>query len=40
MEDIKTHPIDSSAVADPTGERADILNTAPDQQSIIPGECD
>ncbi len=39
MEDIKTHPIEINAVADPTGERADILNTATDQQTLFQGSA-
>lgn len=36
MEDIKTHPIETSAVAD---EKADILDTAADQQSSFQGSA-
>ena len=32
MEDTKTHPIETSALVDPAGDIADILNTAADKQ--------
>ena len=39
MEDIKTHAIETSAVADPIGERADNQNTAADQQTSFQGSA-
>ena len=35
MEEIKTHPIETSAVTESIGERADILNTAAEQQTSV-----
>ena len=40
MEDIKTHSIETSAVADPTDERADILEYRTRSAAIISKECD
>ena len=39
MEDVKTHPIETSALADQSSERANILSAAPDQQSSFQGSA-
>ena len=40
MEDVKTHPIETSALADQSSERANILKCRTRSAVIIPWDCE